>query len=165
MLGRFGACLAFVSSILFVAALPGAAVASPSHDQRDYDHGFSIRLTPEQVRGGGDHGGRGFGRLVLNEAEERACFVIEWSELEGAVTAAHVHFGRRHNDGPHVIDLFEGRRLDGDSGAVWDCVRVRDHGNMSARETIRDIIAHPSHFYLSVHSTAFEHGAIRGQLD
>jgi CHRD domain len=164
MLGRFGACLAFVSSILFVAALPGTSVASP--DNRDYeDSGFSIRLTPEQVPGGGDRGARGFARLVLNEAEERACYVIEWSELEGAVTAAHVHFGRRHNDGPHVIDLFDGRRLDGDSETIWGCVRVQDRGSMSARETIRDIINHPSHFYLNVHSTAFEHGAIRGQLD
>ncbi|MGH3933833.1 MAG: CHRD domain-containing protein [Pseudonocardiaceae bacterium] len=153
-----------MSSILFVAALPGTAAASPDHRDHE-DRGFSIRLTPEEVRGGGDHGGRGFARLVLNEEEERACYVIQWSELEGAVTAAHVHYGRRYNDGPHVIDLFDNKHFNGDDGTVWNCVRVRDHGDKSARETIRDIINHPSQFYLNVHTTAFEDGAIRGQLD
>lgn len=165
MLRRFGACLAFVSSILFVAALPGTAMASPD-DHRDYeDRGFSVRLTPEEVRGGGDRGGRGFARLVLDEDEERACYVIQWRDLEGAVTAAHVHYGRRHSDGPHAIDLFDDERFDGHDGTVWNCVRVRDHGDKSARETIRDIIEHPSHFYINIHTTAFEDGAIRGQLD
>jgi hypothetical protein len=156
MLRRFGACLAVVSSILVAAALPGTAAA---HDDRDYGRAeFSIRLTPDQVRGGGDRGAIGAARLALDEDRRVACYVIEWSGLEGDVTAAHLHQARRYDDGPHAIDFFNNQGYDGDHETVAGCVT-------SDRETIRDIIEHPSDFYLNIHTTRYQAGAIRGQLD
>lgn len=168
MLRRFGACLAVASSILLAAALPSAAAAYPD-ERAQRDSAFSIRLVPEEVRGGGDRGGIGFARLALNEARETACYFIEWRDLEGYVTAAHLHVAPRGKDGPHAIDLFNDKHFTGKREATWGCVRVEDdrghEGHMSAREKIRDIIENPEDFYLNVHSTKYEHGAIRGQLD
>jgi hypothetical protein len=169
MLGRFGACLAFASSILLAAALPSTAAAQDDErGHRDRDSAFSIRLVPEEVPGGGDRGGIGFARLALDEARETACYFIEWRGLEGHVTAAHLHVAPRGKDGPHAIDLFNNEHFAGERDSTWGCVRVEDdkgHGHMSAREKIRDIIENPEDFYLNVHSTRYEAGAIRGQLD
>ncbi|MDQ4094010.1 MAG: CHRD domain-containing protein [Actinomycetota bacterium] len=156
MLRRFGACLAVVSSILVATALPGTAAA---HDDWNYGRAeFSIWLTPDQVQGGGDRGAIGAARLTFDEDQRVACYVIEWRNLEGDVTAAHLHAARRYDNGPHAIDFFNDRRYDGDHATVAGCVT-------SNRETIRDIIEHPSDFYLNIHTTRYEAGAIRGQLD
>jgi hypothetical protein len=166
-LGRVGACLAFLSSILLVAALPSTALAHG--DERGYRHGaFSVWLTPGQVPGGGDRGASGFARLTLDEERELACYVLEWRHLEGFVTAAHLHVASRGENGPHAIDLFNDEHFDGERNGVWNCVRVRDdrghEGHMSAREKIRDIIANPEDFYINIHTTRYKDGAIRGQL-
>lgn len=156
MLRRFGACLAVGSSILVAAALPGTAAA---HDDRDYDRAeFTILLTPDQVRGPGDDGAIGAARLAFDEDRSVACYVIEWRDLEGDVTAAHLHFGDEGRNGPHAIDYFNNQSYDGDQDSVVGCVT-------SNRQTIRHIIEHPSGFYLNIHTTRFEAGAIRGQLD
>ena len=72
------------------------------------------------------------------------------------VTAFHLHAGRRGSDGPHWIDFFNDKNFAGEE-TVSDCVS-------STRETIEAVIEDPSAYYLQVHSTAFEKGAIRGQL-
>lgn len=166
MLGRFGACLAVLSSIFVAAALPGTAVA---HDPREHQRGeFSIRLTPEEVPGRGDRGGIGVAHLALDEARETACYVIKWRNLEGHVTAAHLHVGDDGENGPHAIDFFNNKHFDGRESTVGGCVRVTDGGhgtNLSAREKIRYIIDNPENFYVNIHSTKFKDGAIRGQLD
>lgn len=167
-LGRVGACLAFLSSMLLITALPSTAAAYP--DERSYQQeAFSIGLFPEEVVGGGDYGGRGFARLTFDEADERACYLIVWRGLEGRVTAAHLHYAPRGVNGPHAIDFFNGERFDGDRDGSRGCVRVTDdrheRGGMSAREKIRDIIDNPEDFYVNVHSTRHPDGALRGQLD
>ncbi|MGH3800612.1 MAG: CHRD domain-containing protein [Pseudonocardiaceae bacterium] len=164
MLGRVGACLTFLSSILLVAALPSTAVA---HDNdRAHRHGeFSIRLVPEEVPSGGDYGGYGFARLAFDEAEERACYFIGWRELEGYVTAAHLHFAPRHENGPHAIDFFDDEHFNGERDGAWGCFRVQDDRHGSARSKIRYIIDNPEDFYLNIHSSRYEDGALRGQLD
>ena len=163
--GRVGACLAFLSSLLLVAALPSTAAAHS--DERGKYGEFSVRLVPWEVPGGGDRGGYGFARLTLDEDEERACYFIGWKELEGHVTAAHLHFARHGHNGPHAIDFFNGKHFDGQRDGAFGCLRVRDDRHergMSAREKIRDIIENPEDFYVNVHSTKFKDGPIRGQL-
>ncbi|MGH3872944.1 MAG: CHRD domain-containing protein [Pseudonocardiaceae bacterium] len=166
MVRRVGACLALLSSILLVAALPSTASAQ---DGRAYRHGeFNVRLDPWEVPDGGDRGGRGFARLVFDEDRERACYFIGWRGLEGDVTAAHLHFAPRDETGPHAVDFFNGERFDGDRDGTYGCVRVRDDRDprgMTAREKIRDIIDNPEDFYVNVHTTSYPDGALRGQLD
>lgn len=158
VLGRGGACLAFASSILALAALPSPAMAGG--DDRHHNHGvdhYSVRLTPEEVRDGGDRGGSGMARLELDEARQTACYVFEWDRLEGDVTAAHLHAAPRAQDGPHAIDFFNDAHIPGDHNMTAGCVT-------STREQIREIIEHPDGYYIMIHTTAFQPGAIRGQL-
>ncbi len=164
MLRRVGACLAFLSSILLVAALPSTAAAHG--DDRGHRYGeFSVPLVSWEVPGGGDRGGDGFARITLDEAEERACYFIGWRELEGRVTAAHLHFAPRDRNGPHAIDFFNDAHFDGERDGAFGCVRVTDDRRVSARDKIRYIIDNPEDFYINIHTTRFRDGAIRGQLD
>jgi hypothetical protein len=150
--------LAFVSSILVFAG-PASAAEEFATD-RGYEHGheqFSVYLTGEEVRDGGDRRGSGIARLDFDPGDERVCYVLSWHDLEGDVTAFHLHEGRRHSDGGHVIDFFNDRHFNGERNTVASCVHAD-------RRTIHDVLDDPSEFYLMVHTTAHERGAIRNQL-
>lgn len=156
-MGRVGACLAFVSSILVFAGPASAAAAVATAHEEGYGQ-FSVRLTGDELRDDGDPDGWGSARLDLDPEHETACYVITWNELDGAVTSLHLHAAPRRNDGPHWIEFFNGQHFDGKSDTVSNCVR-------SSRAKILDVIKNPSGFYLNLHTTAHEPGAIRGQLD
>jgi CHRD domain-containing protein len=156
-IGRVGVCLAFVSSMLVLA---GPASAATEQVATSHEHGrdqFSVYLTGDEVRDGGDHDGWGVARLDLDPENERVCYAITWRRLDGAVTALHLHASPRRSDGPHWIDFFNNEHFDGERNAVTNCVH-------SDRWKIRAVINEPSDYYLMVHTTAHEAGAIRGQL-
>ncbi|MGH3684882.1 MAG: CHRD domain-containing protein [Pseudonocardiaceae bacterium] len=155
MLGRFGVCLAFASSLL-VVALPSTASAHDNAQPQGPGH-FAIRLTPEEVSSGGNPGGSGSARLDLDEARETACYFLEWKNLAGEVTAAHLHVGPRGQDGAHVIDFFNDQHFPGGNSNSSGCVP-------SSRDKIRAIISNPSGYYINIHTSEFKPGAIRGQL-
>lgn len=160
-IGRIGACLALVSSILGIA-LPTVAAAG-EEGPPGYGY-FSVQLTGRQVLGGGDSDGQGSVRLDLNPEHETACFVVKWRRVDGAVTAFRLHAGSRGSEGPRRIDFFNGKHLGGGQNTVTGCVHVDGSRGMSPRDKIEAIIRDPSGFYLSLYSTEFGHGAIRGQL-
>lgn len=164
-MGRVGACLAFASSILVLAALPSPAAAyedrqAPQERQapRPGSAHFTVQLTPEEVPTGGNDGGSGVARLDFDETRGTACYVVEWKGLEGDVTAGHLHEGPRGDpNGPHAIDFFNDQHFAGTQGRTEDCVT-------STRDKIRDVLANPTGYYVNIHTTAFKPGAIRGQL-
>lgn len=158
-IGRIGACLVLVSSILGIALPAAAGEEGPP----GYGY-FSVQLTGRQVQGGGDSDGQGDVRLDLDPANDTACFVIKWKRVEGAVTAFRLYAGPRGSEGPRRIDFFNGKRFGGERNTVTGCVQVDGSRGMSPRDKIESIIRNPSGFYVSLHSTAFEDGAIRGQL-
>jgi hypothetical protein len=155
-MGRVSVCLAFVSSILVFAGPASASEEFATTHEHGHDQ-FSVYLSGNEVRDGGDREGRGFARLDLDPDNERVCYVITWNRLEGDVTALHLHASPRHSDGPHWIDFFNNERFDGERNTVANCVH-------SDRWKIRAAIDEPSSYYLMVHTTAHEAGAIRGQL-
>lgn len=155
-MGRIGVFLACVSSILVFAGPASAA----GEFTTAYGHGheqFSVYLTGDEVRDGGDRDGRGFARLDFDPENERVCYVLTWNRLDGDVTAFHLHASPRRSDGPHWIDFFNNEHFDGERNTVASCVH-------SDRWKIRAAIGEPSDYYLMVHTTAHREGAIRGQL-
>jgi hypothetical protein len=156
MMGRVGVCLAFASSILVFAGPASAAENVTTAYQYGHDQ-FSVYLTGDEVRYGGDRDGRGFARLDFDPENERVCYVITWSRLEGEVTDLDLRVSPRHSDGPHWISLFDNERFDGDRRTVANCVH-------SSRWKIRAVLDEPFDYYLTVRTTAYDAGAIRGQL-
>ncbi|PZS29547.1 MAG: hypothetical protein DLM61_12645 [Pseudonocardiales bacterium] len=156
MLGRFGACLAALSSLLVVAALPSTAAAQDNPQPQGPGH-YSIPLTPEEVTGGGDHGGSGSARVDFDVAKQTVCYALSWKDLHGDVTMAHIHLAPRGKDGPHPIDFFTDQHFSGAGSTASGC-------SSSTRDKIQAVIGHPAGYYVIIHTTAFPDGAIRGQL-
>ncbi len=135
-------------------------------------------MSGEQVPGEGDPSGRANVNLQLDPAKETVCLRADWRDLQGDVTALHVHRGPAGETGPHHIEILNDERLAGASNQVQFCVRVvgghsgqeagdhqgaGNHGTDPA-EAIQEVVDNPAGFYLNVHSTAFPDGAIRGQI-
>jgi hypothetical protein len=160
-LGGRGTCVGLIvvaSSV--VLAAPAAAVvhskelSAPSPPAAGH---YSIQLSGREVPEGGDPDGQGAAKLDLNPQQETACFSISWSGLRGEVTALHLHQAAQGNEGPHWIDFFNNQHFPGSNSMASGCVPA-------ARDKINAVINNPSAYYLNLHSTAFEKGALRGQL-
>jgi hypothetical protein len=156
-MGWAGTCLAFASSIL-VLSPPASAVAQDSDPvhQDGFRH-FAVFLTGDELRDGGDHHGWGMARLDLDPAKDSACYLLTWHELDGVVTAFHLHAAPRGQDGPHWIDFFNDQHFDGKRHTVSGCVHS-PHGKLL------EVINDPSDYYFAVHTTEHKAGALRGQL-
>lgn len=157
-IGRAGACVAFTSSILVLSGPTPAQAQELAPTHHDGHGHFSLQLTGNELRDGGDPHGQGTARLDLDPDRERACYLITWKRLDGVVTAVHLHAAPRRNDGPHWIDFFNDQHFNGKQHTVAGCVH-------SPRQKLLDAIHHPSDYYLNVHTTAHKAGAIRGQLN
>ena len=138
-----------VIAAVVVAALPAATATA----------GTPLRTTltgAEEAPDPGDPDATGSATLRLNQGRGRVCFQISWADVDGTVTAAHIHEAPAGEPGDVVVPLFSGEygSTDSESG----CIRG------VARSTIKDIRKNPSDYYVNVHSTVFPGGAIRGQL-
>jgi CHRD domain-containing protein len=106
-------------------------------------------------RGAGDPDGRGgFTALVAND---EVCFGLTVDDID-APMAAHIHRGKRHENGPIVVTLIP--PSSGDPGASSGCVPP-DSGDPAL---LQEILKHSNRFYANVHTSAFPNGAVRGQL-
>ncbi|MGH3934230.1 MAG: CHRD domain-containing protein [Pseudonocardiaceae bacterium] len=151
-----GACSAFATSMLMLAGPIPALAQDANVAHQDSNGHLSVQLTAQESVNDGDRDGQGSARLDLNPQRGTACYEIAWKNLDGMVTAFHLHTGQRGKEGPHWIDFFNDKKFAGEQ-TVSDCVT-------STREKIEAVINDPSAYYLQVHTTAFEKGAIRGQL-
>ena len=106
-----------------------------------------------EVPGPGDPDGSG--RAVVKLSGDQACFLLRWSRIAAPV-ASHIHLGRRGVAGPVVLPFFQGQLPD-TLNAVAGCAPA-DPALVDA------IAAHPSDYYVNIHTGEFPGGAIRGQL-
>ena len=109
-----------------------------------------------EVPGPGDPDAAGAAALTLNQGLGSVCFDLSWEDIDGTVSAAHIHTGTADEAGPIVVTLFSGA-FDGTDTAS-DCVEDVDSA------LIKAIRQDPTSYYVNVHSDVFPAGAIRGQL-
>jgi hypothetical protein len=107
-------------------------------------------------RGAGDPDG--FGSASFTFDGDQLCFGITVGNL-GTPGAAHIHKGRKFENGPIVIPLSQ--PATGDPGASSGCVPLNTPDLVA---TAADIQAHPRAYYANVHTDEFPAGAVRGQL-
>ena len=92
--------------------------------------------------------------LIVNPNNDRVCFLTRWTNIDGTVTAAHIHLAPVGDPGPVVVPLFAG------AFAGTDMLR----GCVSAAGLAAAINANPAAYYVNIHSTVFPGGAVRAQL-
>jgi hypothetical protein len=101
--------------------------------------------------GTGDPDGGGSVKLTLNPATKQVCYDFEISGVSTPLMA-HIHQGPALKNGPPVVTLFTGPGGELDGCVTW------------LRGQLSEIVAHPTDFYVSVETTEFPDGALRGQL-
>jgi hypothetical protein len=146
--------LALGLAALVTLALAGAASAAKLDVA---DHGgrpLSTTLTGSaEVPGPGDPDGSGTAAITVNPGQEEACWELHVSDITLPATAAHIHSGAAGVAGDVVVTL-----TPPDAGGFSSgCTTVE-------REVALDILKNPENYYVNVHTTDFEDGAIRGQL-
>jgi CHRD domain len=146
---------------LFVLGLGGAIAVGHGGDDDGHAksralfadlNGFN-ELDPMTLqRGAGDLDGFGSASVTFDGGQ--VCFGITVANID-TPNAAHIHRGRKFENGPIVVALVHPTA--GDPGASSGCTPV----DSALAEEIQD---HPRGFYVNVHTAAFPDGAVRGQL-
>ena len=140
----------FMSLLLLVivscAALTAVAVAKTSSSA---SHTVSLN-GPSDVPKGAPKGHGSFTYRIVS-AKSELCYSLSWSGI-GTPLAAHVHEGLKGIAGPIVIVLANKPPV-----PHGGCVKA-------SKSVLRTIAAHPSQYYVNVHTAKYPGGAIRGQL-
>jgi hypothetical protein len=105
-------------------------------------------------KGAGDPDGRGAASVTIDGTT--VCFGLTVTDVAQPV-AAHIHRGRRNENGPIVVTFTP--PATGDPGASSGCVPP-DSDPAVAQQIQRN----PHRFYVNVHTGDFPGGAVRGQL-
>ncbi len=109
-------------------------------------------VAPDGRKRAGDPDGRGSASAIYDDG--KLCFGLTVKDI-GKPTGAHIHRGRRGQNGPIVVHLRPPRA--GDPGASSRCVNVEE-------SLARSIIENPGRFYWNVHTSEYPAGAVRGQV-
>ena len=145
--------LAILAALAVLASISTAAVSAASPNATRV---YLVQMDgAQEAPGPGDPDATGEAILIVNPNNDTVCFLMRWRDIDGTVSAAHIHNGPAGSPAGVVVPLFTGP-LDG-TDQIRGC--VSDNGWSDA------INANPSGFYVNVHSLPnFGPGAIRGQL-
>ena len=139
---RRRALAAFGGVLMLAGAGTAAAFAGPD---------FRATLSGSNVPGGGDRDGWGRLRFEINNSTHRLCADLEIRSIAD-VTSAQIYRGREGEAGEPVARLERPR--DDDS---YDCKQI-------GADLAQEIQSNPSAFFVSVATSEYPNGAIRGQL-
>ena len=145
-------------SYLVVAALIGVTLLGCDDDDDEPTGPELVTLNATltgaaEVPGPGDTDGAGTVEITLDDDTNEVCWEIDVSNITLPATAAHIHPGATGVAGPPAVTL----SAPDANGVASGCVGADD-------ALVDDIIASPSDFYVNVHTSDFQDGAIRGQL-
>jgi hypothetical protein len=146
------AMLSALMLLLGVALTPASAATGVFRLTLTGDQEATPTCSPPDVCGDPDAVGAAI--LIVNPVRDTVCFLARWSGIDGTVVAAHIHLAPEGEPGAVVVPLFAGT-FDG-----TDMTR----GCVSANGLADDIVADPSSYYINIHSTVYQPGAIRAQL-
>jgi len=139
---------------LFVVSLTQGTVYEISRISVGGGRKFNLNLTgAAEAPGPGDPDGSGNARLTVSIDQKLICYELTVSNIALPATGAHIHKAPAGAPGPVVVPLTPPDA----SGFSQGCVGVE-------RQLIKDILAHPREYYVNVHSSEFQPGAVRAQL-
>jgi len=137
---------AAIAALAIVVSVPLAEATSTSTSTST----VRAKLTGKAERGSkGDPNGSGTATVKVKSTQ--ACFTLSYKSIDPP-TSGHIHKGGSNAVGPPVVDLFIGK------AKKSACVKVK------TSKLAKDIVAHPSGYYVNLHNAKYPDGAIRGQL-
>jgi hypothetical protein len=142
--------IALTSLALAAGALVagGSALGAPSSSPKK----FTVHMTGGQEVPKGSPTATGTFRYQLIPSTGQVCYSLDWSKIGGTALSSHIHKGAKGKSGSVVIPL---------SGVA----PVKHSGCVkAAKSLINAIQAHPSRYYVNVHTAKYPNGAVRGQL-
>jgi len=113
---------------------------------------FPIALTGEAESPAGDPVGTATATVRLRAGQGQLCYQVATRNLPAAV-AMHIHKGATGVAGPVVVPLQTPNAAGSSSGCA-----------PAARTLVAAILGNPGSYYLNVHTSEFQAGAVRGQL-
>jgi CHRD domain len=115
---------------------------------------FSTDMTgAEEAPGPGDPDGTGFASFTFNPGLGEVCFELTVENITLPAIGAHIHFAPAGVPGDIVVPLTPPDETGFSSGCVE-----------ADRELVKAILKDPSAYYVNVHTSDFQPGAVRGQL-
>jgi hypothetical protein len=115
---------------------------------------LTAKLSGKQEVPRGDPNGTGSATIRIDPSKGTACFTIKVKNMEVPV-ASHIHKGKKGKSGDIVVAFFGARN---GKRTRAGCARNQD------KSDLRDILEHPSRYYVNVHTKTYPAGAARGQL-
>jgi len=153
------AALVGVTAVVLVGAFGALAGHTNTVLEADLDGRSEVATGAADMRLVGDPDGRGevyvFG---IDGDPTTLCYVLLVDKIAPA-TAAHIHEAPAGTNGPVVVNL----AAPGDGNAA-DCLTEDEAGKFVGGQTVADILANPSDYYVNVHNADYPGGALRGQL-
>jgi hypothetical protein len=115
----------------------------------------------------GDPNGRGEVYVFGVDGDPKTlCYVllVEKIQLVEPGMAAHIHEAPAGSNGPVVVNL--ARPFDGNAADCLTEGEILPNGTpaFAAGQTVAEILANPSNYYVNVHNPEYPGGAVRGQL-
>ena len=131
--------------LLVALALPGAALAKSKPKT------LVASMTGAAEQPAGAPGGSAKATITFDSSKKKVCW--RFTKLKGVSgpTAAHIHLGSRGKAGPITIPF----------GAKY---RSKGCQTRVDKALIKQVLAHPSLYYVNIHNSGFPAGAVRGQL-
>jgi hypothetical protein len=143
------------TALLAVASVHLVAAATPSFPAVQT---FTVPLSGTAVTniahpsgGRGDPDGFGIAKLILTPGDRQICYDFRLAQVAEPLMA-HILQAPRLKNGPPIVSLFIG------PGAALEGCVAANTGQLA------EMIAEPSSYYVSVATTEYPDGAVRGQL-
>jgi hypothetical protein len=147
--------LGLISALLLLLSVglsPASAATGVFRLTLTGDQEATPTCAPPTVCGDPDAVGQAI--LIVNPVRDTVCFLARWTDIDGTVVAAHIHLAPVGVPGAVVVPLFSGTFESSDM----------TRGCVSANGLADEILANPSAYYINIHSTVYQPGAIRAQL-
>ena len=147
-LPRLAMAASLVASLLITIAIAGSVMAG--------DRTISAKLTPGAEPDGGDANPAAAGTfaMTVDYGHREICYELTWANLSANATAAHIHVAPVGVAGPVVVPLTV---TSSTTGSTEGCVTVE-------RSLLHEIVKDPAAYYINVHTSVTQPGAVRGQL-
>lgn len=130
-------------------------VAGGDHGGRPFSESLSQEVRHAPAPYAGDANGVGTALITINAGAHEVCWQTRVSDITLPATASHIHHAPAGVLGDIVVVL----TAPDQAGEAEGCRSDADPA------LLRDILQHPTEYYVNVHTTDFPSGAIRSQLD